>query len=880
MKPKPSPPRIFLRFFRWFCHPELVDFIEGDLRELFEERLRESGKIKADAKFIMDVLLLCRPSIIRPLKSQKNLITYGMYKNHFKVGLRHIVKQKVFFLINTTGLSAGLTCFAFIALWVNDELRYDTFNKNYDRIARVVRTAKTDSGISQSAGTGAPIAQVLKNDFPEVQQVVRLDMRGDIITHQGQQFHQQGILLADPSFFDIFSYTLSKGNPATALNEPFTLILTESASRKFFGDNDPIGETLTINLHDSTGYGALYKITGVMPDPPTNAHFTFTMIASFKTIEVSNPAVLTVDGWDDTSFYTYLLLKEGVNSEMFEKKITHLYDDHIGNVSGTSKRVYSFELQSLHDIYLRSHLQNEIATTGNISQVYLFSAIGIFILVLAGINYVNLAVASSVKRAKEVGIKKVIGAHQSQLVAQYLCESVVTTFISLIISLLLCSLLQPAFYQLTGKNVQLFSSPLLLTLVAGVSLLLGIVSGLYPAVILSGFRPVGVLKGNYQQGKSGVLLRKSLVVAQFTTTIVFVTGIIVVNSQLHFIRDTDLGFNRDALLFLRIHGNTDVIKGYSAFKNELLANPIIHSAATSNTIPLGGLGREEAETEDIHGNFIQVNIPTLRIDSNYLNVYGLKLVAGRNFHSGIIRDTIQPVILNEAAIKTFGWQSSYAAIGKPFIIDGKQGEVIGVVKNFHFSSLHEKIEPLAMYPVSQRFSRITLNANVLNSEVTTAWIERVWKRHFPSALLDYSFVDAQIGEQYLAEQRFSKILFYSSMMSLLIACLGLYGLILHAATQKVKEIGIRKVLGASVNGIAVMLSKDFLKLVIISMAIAVPIAWYIMSNWLENFAYRTAISAWMFGVAGFIVVLIAVATISFEAIKAGLTNPIESLRSE
>ena len=848
--------------------------------ELYEERIRESGKIRADTRFILDVLLLCRPSIIRPLKSQTNLITYGMYKNHFKAGLRNIVKQKVFFLINATGLSAGLTCFAFIALWVNDELRYDTFNKNYDRIARVVRTSKTESGISESAGTGAPIAQVLKNDFPEVQQVVRLDMRGDIITHQGQQFHQQGILLADPSFFDIFSFTLSKGNPATALNEPFNIILTESASSKYFGESDPLGETLTINLHDSTGYGALYKITGVMPDPPTNAHFTFTMIASFKTIEVSNPTVLTVDGWSDTSFYTYLLLREGVNQEIFEKKIMQLYDDHIGKGSPISKHEYSFELQPLRDIYLRSHLQNEIAATGNINQVYLFSAIGIFILVLAGINYVNLAIASSVKRAKEVGIKKVIGARQSQLIAQYLCESVLTTFISLIISLLLCSLLQSAFYQLTGKNVQLFSSPLLIAAITGVSLLLGIVAGLYPAVVLSGFRPVGILKGNYQQGKGGVFLRKSLVVAQFTTTIVFVTGIIVVNSQLSFIRNQNLGFNKDALLFLRIHGNTDVIKGYSAFKNELLSNPIIHSAATSNTIPLGGLGREEAETEDVHGNFIQVNTPTLRVDSDYLNVYGLKLVAGRNFHSGIIRDTIQSVILNEAAVQTLGWQSVYAAIGKPFKMDGKQGEVVGVVKNFHFSSLHEKIEPLAMYPVSPRFSRVTLNTEVQNSGVTTAWIERVWKRHFPSALLDYSFVDAQIGEQYLSEQRFSKILTYSSIMSLLIACLGLYGLILHAATQKVKEIGIRKVLGASVNGIAVMLSKDFLKLVVISMFIAVPIAWYIMSSWLENFAYRTAISIWMFGAAGFIVVLIAVVTISFEAVKAGLTNPVKSLRSE
>src|SRR5688572_11227863 len=584
-KTGPQPPSIFRHFFRWFCHPDLVDFIEGDLMQLYTENVRAFGKVKADVKFIFDVLLLFRPEIIRPMHGRKNLITYGMYKNHFKVGLRNIVKQKVFFLINTIGLSAGLTCFAFITLWVNDEVRYDTFNKNYDQIVRVVRSTKTESGITESAGTGAPIAQVLKNEFAEVKQVTRLDMRGDIITHEGQQFHQQGILLADPSFFDIFSHTLTKGNIATALNEPFTLVLTESAARKYFGKRDPVGETLTINLHDSTGYGALYKITGVMPDPPTNAHFTFTMIASFKTIEVSRPSILSVEGWEDTSFYTYLLLGEGVSRQAFEEKIAHLYDHHIGNSSGSSKGKYSFQLQPIGDIYLQSHLQNEIGTTGNINQVYLFSAIGIFILVLAGINYVNLATASSVKRAKEVGIKKVIGAQKKQLVTQYMCESILTALISLIISLLLCALLQPAFYQLTGKDIHLFSSPFLLVLITGVSLVLGITSGLYPAVLLSGFRPVGILKGNYRQGKHGVLLRKSLVVAQFTTAIVFITGIIVINSQLTFIRTKDLGFNKDALLFLRIHGNTDVINGYGAFKNELLSNPIIHFAATSNTVP-------------------------------------------------------------------------------------------------------------------------------------------------------------------------------------------------------------------------------------------------------------------------------------------------------
>jgi putative ABC transport system permease protein len=655
--------------------------------------------------------------------------------------------------------------------------------------------------------------------------------------------------------------------------------LTESASRKYFGEIDPIGETLTINLHDSTGYGALYKVTGVMADPPTSSHFTFTMIASFKTIEVANPNVLTTAGWGDTSFHTYLLLRDGVDLEVFSEKINDLYERKISSFNAPSEKIYSFKLQPLQDIYLHSHLQNEIAATGNINQVYLFSSIGIFILLLASINYVNLAIASLVRRAKEVGIKKVIGARKGHLIIQYLCETVLITLLALLISFLLCTLLQPVFMDLTGKSVHLFSSPFLLFFVVGVSILLGIVSGLYPAIILSGFSPMRVLKGNYQQSSSGRILRKSLVVVQFTATIVFVTGIIVVNSQMRFIKHKSLGFNKDGLIFFRIHGNTDVIDGYKAFKNELLSSPLINSVTTSNALPLG-LGLEDFETEGPEGKLIQMNMASLRTDSDYMNVFEIELIAGRNFQPGIIRDTIQPVILNEAAVQASGWESAQTAIGKSIKVEGQYGEVIGVIKNFHFNSLHDRLGPLVIYPVSQRFSRMTLKADVSDVTATTEWIEQVWRRHFPSAIIDYSFFDGQLEEQYRAEEQFGKVLTYSSIMSLLIACLGLYGLVLHAASQKLKEIGIRKVLGASVNGIVLMLSKDFLKLVMISIFIAIPIGWYIMSNWLENFAYRTTIAGWMFLAASLIVIVIAMVTVSLEAIKASLTNPVDSLRSE
>src|SRR6266487_6566436 len=380
-----------------------------------------------------------------------------MFKNYLKQTWRNIVKNKTYSLLNIVGLAAGLTCFALIALWVTDELSYDKFNTNCDRIVRLISTEKTETGISESAVTSAPMAKALQHDYAEVENTVRLRMREEIVTYKNQQVLQQGILLTDPSFFDVFSYHITRGNVATALSEPYSIILTESTAKKYFGDKDPMGQTLVLNMYDSTGYGAAYKITGIMPDPPKNAHFTFNMLASFKTIEVANPDVLTIDGWGDNSFYTYLLLKKGVGYKAFSKKISEFYGKYIGDLFNIWKLIYIYKLQPLSDIHLRSNLEHEIAPTGNITQVYIFSIIGILILLLAGINYTNLATARSAGRAKEVSVKKVAGASKQQLVMQYLSESVFTAIIALLFSFLLSFLLQPFFNEVTGKNLYLFS---------------------------------------------------------------------------------------------------------------------------------------------------------------------------------------------------------------------------------------------------------------------------------------------------------------------------------------------------------------------------------------------------------------------------------------
>ncbi len=803
-----------------------------------------------------------------------------MFKNYLKQTWRSITKNKTYSVLNIIGLSAGLSCFAFIALWVTDEVSYDKFNSNYDRIFRLISTAKTETGISESAVTGAPMAKALKNDYAEVENTVRLRMREEIITCNNQQVLQPGILLTDPSFFEVFSYHITRGNVATALSEPYSIILTESTAKKYFGDKDPMGQTLLINMFDSTGYGALYKVTGLMPDPPKNAHFTFNMLASFKTIEVAKPEVLTVDGWGDGSFYTYLLLKKGVDYKTFSGKIVQFYGKHIGELFNIWRSIYFYKLQPLHDIHLRSNLQYEIGPTGNITQVYIFSTVGILILLLAGINYTNLATARSAGRAKEVGIKKVLGAVKKQLILQYLSESVFTALIALVLSFLFSFLLKPFFYQVTDKNLSLFSSPLLLFFLLGVTLLLGVLSGVYPALILSTFKPASVLKGPFKSSDKGILLRKTLVVSQFIITIILITGIVIIYSQMSFIKHKDLGYNKDALLFLRINGNTDVIKGYEAFKNELQSSSLISGIATSNSVIIGGLSTNGFETVDVNGNPVQVTTSILRADTNYFRVYGIKLLAGKNFSRNSSVDTMPTVILNEMAVKKFGWRNPENAIGKPFKMGDQKGVVVGVTNNFHFNSLQHAIEPLAIYPLEKHFSRITLKVDVKKADRVMALIEHTWKKHFPSALFDYRFLSQQIWQQYQSEERFSTIFLYFSILSLLIACLGLYGLISYTAFQKTREIGIRKVLGATATSIAAMLSTDFLKLVLIACLFAMPAARYTMNKWLQNFAYRISISWWMFTAAALLILLVAFITVSFQAIKAAIANPVKSLRTE
>ncbi|WP_435625679.1 ABC transporter permease [Flagellimonas sp.] len=800
-----------------------------------------------------------------------------MIINHFKGVRRNLGRNKVHSTLNIAGLTAGLTCFALIALWVNDEMNYDRFHEKFEDIYRLTTTSRTGFDFSESAMSNAQMASSIVEDFAGVENTVRLDLhRDELVLHDNEQILESNILMTDPSFFDVFSYSLSRGNVTTALEEPYSIILTQSIARKYFGDSNPMGESLTIFMNDSTGLGTPYRVTGVMPDPPKNSHFTFNILASFKTEEVSNPEILTPQGFDEINYYTYLLLRKGVDPKSLSNKITQSYGR---NHSDTNQLSLSYDLQPLKDIHLKSHLQNEIAATGNINQVYVFSVIGILILLLAGINYTNLATAISLDRAKEVMIKKTIGAGKGHLVSQYLLESVTMTFIALFLSLILSIFLQPIFQEITGKSLNLFTSPFLLSFLIGITFLLGLLSGIYPTIALLSFSPAKTLKSAYKSGTFGMALRRALITFQFIITLVLVASIVIMYSQMSFISTKDLGYKEDAHLVLRVNGNSDVVNGYGPFKNQLLQSPLISGITVSNTMLGGSIDQEDAVTVDTNGNPVSLTTSSLGADRHFFDVHRIGILAGKNFAETEIETETRPVILNEMAAKVLGLENIEEIIGKPFNIDGQDGIVVGVTNNFHYNSLKQNIGPLLIYPIN-RFSRITLKVDIENANQVIEMVERVWKENFPTALFDYGFLEEHIQMQYEAEKRFSKILLIFSILSLLISCLGLIGLITYTARQRTKEIGVKKVLGAKTSDIAVMLGKEFLMLLVPAFLLSIPISWLGMNRWIQDFAYRVNITWWMFLSAGVIVALIALLSVGFQGIKAARANPVRSLRNE
>ncbi|WP_114752100.1 ABC transporter permease [Pleomorphovibrio marinus] len=806
-----------------------------------------------------------------------------MIKNYFKIAFRNLLSNKAFSAITILGLAIGIATCLLILQFVQSELGYDSFHEKADRIVRVVFRGSVQGGSMNEAHVMPPVAEALKADYPEVEQATRIRKIGyPKVTHNNNSFRNYAAAYVDANLFQVFTFPLIKGDPATALVEPHTIVISATAAQIFFKEQDPLGKELWMNDGNDR-----FTVTGVMADIPVNSHFHFDLFASMSTFpEAKNPS------WMVSEFYTYLLLQPGYEYKNLEAKLPEVAEKYIGPQLQEAMGI-SFDqfkqagnnigifLQPLTSIHLHSDMMGELGPGGDVRYLYIFGAIALFMLLIASINFVNLSTASASKRAREVGVRKVLGSEQRQLVWQFLMEYILLSLFALLVAIVLVNLALPVFNELSGKEIAIpyFSSPWTLPTLLAFGLMVGIVAGIYPAFFLSSFKPVAVLKGSQfpnLSGKRSIGLRSGLVVFQFTVSVILIIGTIVVYNQLEYIQNKNLGYDKEQVLILPNIGNNAEV-----FRNQLLQDSRVENVSISGYLPSG---------QSYNNNFflfpnenVSKQIKTLRydVDNAYIPSMGMEIIAGRNF-SDKFGNEQESIILNETAVKVLGWENE--ALGKTLTHSDNEGnkttyQVIGIVKDFHFRSLHERIFPLVMVKGNAEGAVIakinTSDVGGLLEDVKLKWASLAGDEPF-----EYSFLNDRFYQTYQAERRMGYILSVFASLIIFVACLGLFGLALFTAKQRHKEIGVRKVLGADVSTIVAMLSRDFLKLVVFSALLASPIAWWLMSHWLESFAYRIDISIWTYLGAGAIVVVVAWLAVGYEAIKAAMMNPVEALRSE
>jgi putative ABC transport system permease protein len=793
-----------------------------------------------------------------------------MLKNYFKIAFRNLWRHRIFSLINILGLTVGMTACFLIFMYVRFELSYDSMHGKADRIYRVVCDIKTPTETLKTGGPAWAVGPHLMNDFPQVEATVRTTGDEFLIRRGNVKFEEKESLFADSLFFKVFDFKLLKGNPNTALNEPLSLVFSESAVKKYFGNADPVGQTVLF-----TGDGWTAKITGVMQDMPENSITKADMIVSMSTL--TRKMDLNRDNeWSNYGNNTFVLLKPGTDPNLFVKQLPAFLERRNGTEMKQSSMYPTLMLEKLRDVYLRSTRYG--SKSGNIQNVRIFSFVAIIILLIACFNFINLTTARSAERAKEVGLRKVVGAGRAQLTAQFLGESVIISLISFLLTLVASAILLPSFNQLAGKTISpgIFSSAGFIGVLLIASICIGLLAGIYPAIVLSSFKPILVLKGRFATGSRGSLLRRSLVVSQFTISVALIISTIIVYRQMNYMRSQDLGFSKDQMMV--INTNDDPAK--ESFMHSIESIPNVKSVTMSSSVPGGGNMGAYSKIENVKGDMQIANLGFYFVDFEYTKQFDIKLVAGRTFSRNFMTDTTQSMIMNEAAVKMFGYRSPQDIVGKKFSQWGREGKVIGVMKDFHYRSLQEEIKPLTMRIEPTGCNLVCIKVAQNNLPATISAIEGKWNSVIPARPFDYFFLDEFFDKQYRSEQRFGKLFLNFAVLAIIISCLGLLGLASYSTMQRTREIGIRKVLGASVPNIVNLLSKDFLKLVIIAIVIASPVAWFVMNSWLQEFAYRMSISWWVFAAAACTAILIAVVTVSFQAIRAAVSNPVVSLRTE
>lgn len=810
-----------------------------------------------------------------------------MIKNYLRSAVRNIKRHPFISFINIFGLTVGLTCCLLIVIYVVNERSYDKSNKNADDIYRVTRTFYTSQGVANLhlSAVAPPFGPLLQIAFPDIKKITRvLPVGTTVLRYREKLFNEQNANFADENFFDFFTVPVIEGDPHSALREPYTIMLTEAMAKKYFGDADPMNKTIMDKLFNGTRHE--FKVTGIFKPFPANSHMHPSILMSFSTLK--DPALLGENDlqkdYGENSFYTYLLFPQHYNVNRVEAQLPAFLDKYVnldGGVPGNLKTHLStkLELQKLTDIHLTSHLDDEIEENGSSTRVYVFSAIALFILLIACINYMNLSTARSALRAREIGIRKVVGAQRKEIIAQFLSESVLVTYVSLLIALGLTLLLLPAINNMSGLKLSI-SNLLTWKILLPVLLMpcvVGLISGIYPALFMSSFIPAKVLKGLFKVQTSTFSFRKILVVLQFSVSIILIVATVVVFRQLQYIQDKDIGIDKDHVLTMQYDAGLD--KQFEAFKADLLRNPDIQNIGRSSRIPSGRLLDYQAASALEGGSFqpLKVNLKEIGVDEGFIPTYGIKMAAGRNFLHNIKTDS-NKFIINETTAKTLGWETPEKALNKPIRYGGVTGNIIGVLKDFHFESLHQPIGPMIL--VFQPLGRLSIKISGHHVQSSVSFIRNIWQQYLPDTPFDFSFIDQHFDQLYRSEQQQGTLFTIFACLAIFIACLGLFGLSAFTITQRVKEISVRKVLGASIPQIVTELSKDFLLLVLIAAAVAVPVAIYAMNKWLQTFASRVNLSWWILAAASVIAMIIAFATISVQSIKAAMANPVKNLRSE
>jgi putative ABC transport system permease protein len=798
-----------------------------------------------------------------------------MFKNYFKTAWRNLIKNKVSSSINIAGLTIGLTCCLLIALYIQYELSFDKFETNGNRIARVIMQYNFDGSSEANEGnyTSVRVAAIFPKTFPEVESAIKMTEYSRVVKYDDKMFDEKNFMYADSNFFNIFSFKLLSGNVHDALTAPYNVILTESTAKKYFGNSNPLNKTLHVS-NDSN----VYHVTGVIQDCPSNSQIQFDLLSSFSSLDITKDAE---DVYWDANYTTYLLLKNKNDFNQLQAKLPAFMKKEMQGQGAT----INFYLEPFNKIHLYSSYDSFVPNN-SINYIYILAAVALLILIIACFTYVNLSTARSLERAKEVGVRKVIGAVRKQLFWQFINESILLSLVSVLLSLLLSALLLPFFNNLSNEHLQsqaLFSLPFILFSIA-VALIISFLAGVYPALILTKFQPVKVLKGSFKNTSSGQALRKSLIVFQFAISVFLIVSTFIIQQQLYFIQHIKLGYDRDHVIVLPL--DDKMMNDLAVIKQQFKQNPDVLSVSACSNTPVQGGGGYSMRSA-IMPQDKQTTVNADRVDEDYVATVGLQIIAGRNLTAQDMKDAsnddyknnVYHFILNESAAKQLGWTAQEAVGKNMFLGNERPGIVAGVVKDFHFESLHSPIKPFILFPEAWK-RQLLVKISGEHLQQTISHLEANWKTLVPYRPFEFHFLDEDYNKLYSSEIRLGTIMNVFGGIAIVLACLGLFGLSAYTVQQRFKEIGIRKVLGASVSNIVVRLSRDFILLTSLAIVIAIPVAWWASAKWLQSFSYRTPVTWNVFVIAALATILLAGITVSFQAIKAALANPVKSLKTE